>query len=60
MIIPVPVKWGGGSGVNICLPAAGLPDHGVSGWWWAVYAAAEGENAHGGHGHLLPLTGTRW
>jgi hypothetical protein len=35
----------------------GVPDHGVSGWWRTLHAAAEGEDAHGGHRNLLPLSG---
>ncbi len=42
---------------ELILPFLGVPDHGVSGWWGTVHAAAEGEDAHGGHGHLLPLSG---
>ena len=34
-----------------------LPDHGVPGWGRAVHAAPEGEDADGGHGHLLPVPG---
>jgi hypothetical protein len=42
---------------ELILPFLGVPDHGVSGWWGTLHAAAEGEDAHGGHRHLLPLSG---
>ena len=34
-----------------------LSNHGVSGWWRALHAAAEGEDADGRHRHLLPVPG---
>ena len=36
----------------------GVPHPGVFVRRWAVHAAAEGENADGGHGHILPLAGS--
>ena len=35
----------------------GVPHPGVFVRRGAVHAAAEGENADGGHGHILPLAG---